>query len=100
MTESQWLTCDVPARMSDHLFGTVSERKLALLGCACCRRISNPQTPPCLEQVVGFAEDVAEGRGKRERLVTLAQTAQTEQERFRPDTPEYLLFTGVTCVAW
>ncbi len=37
MTEAEWLSCDNPSQLLVHLRGTVSERKLRLLACACCR---------------------------------------------------------------
>jgi len=41
MTEAEWLTCKAPKRMFDSLPRDVSERKLRLFACACCR-----STPP------------------------------------------------------
>jgi hypothetical protein len=98
MTEEEWLVCAESEKMSDYLFGRVSERKLMLLGCACCERIPHPATTPCLRQVLGVAESVAEGRSDREKLVVVAKDTQNEQEQLHQDSPEYLLFTGITCV--
>jgi len=39
VTEAEWLTCDDSVPMIDFLYGNVSDRKLRLFGCACCRRI-------------------------------------------------------------
>jgi hypothetical protein len=39
MTESEWVTCTDPARILDFLKGKVSERKMRLFACACCRRV-------------------------------------------------------------
>lgn len=39
MTEAEWLDCESPRRMLDHLRREASERKLRLFTVACCRRI-------------------------------------------------------------
>jgi hypothetical protein len=39
MTEAEWLACEDPAPMIEFLRGKVSERKLRLFCCACCRRV-------------------------------------------------------------
>jgi len=61
MTEAEWLTCTDPTPMLEFLRGKASDRKLRLLGCACCHRIANilnlyEGTPRLLEAVEHFAD--------------------------------------------
>jgi hypothetical protein len=39
MTEAEWLACRDPAKMLAHLGAKISNRKLRLFSCACCRRV-------------------------------------------------------------
>jgi hypothetical protein len=39
MTEAEWAVCQNPDKMLEYLRGRVSDRKLRLFGCGCCRRV-------------------------------------------------------------
>src|SRR5947209_7453257 len=61
MTEAEWLECTEPDRMLEALRGKISERKLRLFVCACCRRIWHllPHGPS--RAAVEAAEHYADG---------------------------------------
>jgi hypothetical protein len=60
MTRDEWLACTDPDRLLDELAGQVSERKLRLFACACCRRLG-PLLPEASRQTIEVAEKYAEG---------------------------------------
>ena len=68
MNEREWLTCNDPQDMVWFLEGRVSDRKLRLFGCACCRRIWRLLTDERSRQAVELAELSVDGRvTKKER---------------------------------
>jgi hypothetical protein len=62
MTESDWLTCPHPRPMLEFLSGKVSERKLRLFACACCRRVECFLADGMIRQALHAAEHYADGR--------------------------------------
>jgi hypothetical protein len=74
VTEAEWLACEDPAPLLQFLSGKVSERKLRLFACACCRRIW-PLLPDARSRAaVEAGEQYADGRvtGKQLRLIRVA----------------------------
>ncbi len=69
MTELEWLTCTDPNSMLSFLRDKVSDRKLRLFACACCRRIWHLLGDEGSRRVVEVAERRAEGEASREEIL-------------------------------
>ncbi len=61
MTEAEWRDCTEPGRMLDFLGGRLSERKLRLFGCACCRAVWDDAWPTRSRAAVEASERFADG---------------------------------------
>src|SRR5690348_8187215 len=75
MTEAEWDACDDPTPMLEFLRGRVSDRKLRLFACACCRAVW-----PCLTDergriAVEVAERFADGGATAEEMQAAAHGA-------------------------
>jgi hypothetical protein len=68
MTEAEWLACENPQPMLEFLRGKVSERKLRLFACACCRSISKLMPDDQVRQIVTVAEQFADGLATGEEV--------------------------------
>jgi hypothetical protein len=78
MTKQEWMACTDPAPMLGFLRGKVSDRKLRLFACACCRNIWHLLTDHHGRAAVEGAECYADGQltpGKFARLRALAHEA-------------------------
>jgi hypothetical protein len=64
MTESEWDQASDPHRMMQHTDGKVSDRKLRLFACACCRRIWDLIEGELQRRAVEVAERFADGTGR------------------------------------
>jgi hypothetical protein len=63
MTESEWDDAPDPYRMMQHMDQKVSDRKLRLFACACCRRIWDLIEGELQRRAVELAERFADGTG-------------------------------------
>jgi hypothetical protein len=97
MTESEWLACDDPQAMLEHLRPRrgrcrTSERKLRLFACACCRRTWHLIPAEACRNAVEVADRHADERiTEEERLAAWsAAYAAAEQESSEPEAlPEF-----------
>jgi hypothetical protein len=64
LTAEKWAECEDVVQMVDHLYGKVSDRKLRLLGCACCRRVWGIYEQPARD-AVEVAERLADGKATK-----------------------------------
>lgn len=95
MTEADWLTSNNPAAMLTHLrpsglSGTasrVSDRKLRLFACACCRAVWHLLTDPRSRHAVEVAERYVDG------AATDKERADADEETSASDPPR---FVGIT----
>jgi hypothetical protein len=96
MTEAEWLHCIDPHPMLQFLRGSVSERRLRLFACACCRRLLKWSGGEGLD--LDVAERFADGRATRTELAR-ARQASARQGSFiwwKTSDPE---FQGDICAA-
>jgi hypothetical protein len=68
MTEEEWLTCIDPEKALRFLRGKVSDRKLRLFACGCCRRAWSALAAERGRTAVEIAERYADGSAKMEEL--------------------------------
>ena len=76
MTEEEWLTASDPTPMLEFLQGNVSDRKLRLFACACCRRIWSALKRSGSRKVVEVCEMYADNLTTSEKLNTAHLTVQ------------------------
>jgi hypothetical protein len=62
MTEADWLNCADPNPLLKFVRGKVSERKLQLFACSCCRRVEGFLKDEVVRKALDAAERFADGR--------------------------------------
>lgn len=62
MTEAEWLASADPNPMLEYIGGRLSERKLRLFSCACCRRLGHLITLAESRRAIEVAERFADGQ--------------------------------------
>jgi hypothetical protein len=75
VTEADWLACTGPERMLESLRGKVTDRKLRLFACACCRLVPHLLSDRRSQRAVEVAERFADGLAGRQELSEAHQAA-------------------------
>jgi hypothetical protein len=75
-TEFDWLTCPDPKKLCFFMRDRVSERKLRLVACACCRQVWGLLKDPRSRRAVEAAERYADGLLGAEELIAVGERAR------------------------
>ena len=96
MTEEEWLKCGSSRSMIEFVQSRVSERKLRLFACSCCRfRWSLVgHVLPC--QILQVAEDYAEGRAPYSALQAVGREFSESSYRLDLDNERFHMLSGLT----
>ena len=92
MTEAEWLACDDPAPMLDHLRGRASERKLRLFAVSCCRRLGclrEHEVGKALETAERFADGLGADADHSNARKTAQRAAQGREITRTPTAPKW-----------
>jgi hypothetical protein len=96
MTEAKWLGCNEPVPMLEYLRGRVSERKVRLFACGCCRRVWDRLADERSREAVRAAEAFADGAVTDQQL----QGAEDEAWHLVARVPEKTPAEYAAVVAW
>src|SRR4051812_39685044 len=80
MTEQEWLAATDPKAMVEFLRGKVSERKLRLFCCACCRSIWDLITDDRSRSAVRTMERFVDEQASRDELWDAEKAAMEAEE--------------------
>jgi hypothetical protein len=80
MTEADWQEGEDVGDMLTFLEGKLSERKLRLFACACCRRIERFLVDPRSKRLIEVSEQFADGRATARRLKSAWEKADEAEQ--------------------
>jgi hypothetical protein len=98
MTEQEWQICTDRLEMLRFLQGKVSERKLRLFACACCRAIWSLFRENICRQAIALSEKFADGRVGVGELHKAVEAASRDGRRRRPSVKSRNSVTPATPV--
>ena len=76
MTEQEWLSSTDPREMLQFIERNVSDRKLRLFACACCRRVWDEILDPISREIVEVSERYADGVVSDEKMTRVTNTTK------------------------
>jgi hypothetical protein len=97
MTEAEWLACTDPQLMLEFLRGKVSDRKLRLFGCACCRGIWHLLTDKRSRRAIDVAERFGDGEVSTKGLAKAFLKAHDAFQEANDD--DWCLYHGTNIVS-
>ena len=83
MTEQEWLECSDPKPMLAYLHGKVSDRKLRLFACACCRQVWHLLATNECRRAVEISERTADDPSARPELAAACLTVWDQDRDFQ-----------------
>jgi hypothetical protein len=88
MTEQEWLKCARPGELLAFAHPRISDRKLRLFACACCRQVWNQFVPPVVVGAVAVAEAFADGEIRADALARVREiVGESARGVGRPGSP-------------
>ena len=72
MTDAEWLACTDPHKMMGHLRDKMSDRKLRLFACACCRQVWHLLSDELSRKAVDVAEKFSDGAISNEEAIDIS----------------------------
>src|SRR5262245_24739766 len=90
MTEPEWLVAAHPDVVLGTIPGDVSQRKLRLFGCACCRHVWDRLPDPNSRAVIECAERFADGTASRTELTSAGVRARMPAQAREWSRPNHL----------
>jgi hypothetical protein len=85
MTEAEWMDCTDPHKMMGYLRDKMSDRKLRLFACACCRRVWHLLSDERSRKAVEVAEKFSDGVNSNEEAVGVLQRLHTRLAELEGD---------------
>lgn len=90
MTEAEWLACQTPRQLFGAFGDPLTERKVRLFACACCRVVWDRLPDDASRQAVAAAERFADGQATAAELGQAHRAARFVHDRLRDREDSHL----------
>src|SRR4051812_17440902 len=95
MTEAEWLAATKPEPMLAFLRSKVSDRKLRLFACGCCRRMWDMLTTEADRSAIELGEQLADG----EQIDGAVESLRRAIDWRSPGAAKYAIYPNATTAA-